>query len=330
MLPFPLQPFGGLVALLAPGGGMPVRLRQFGDVDDGGHVVAPHRPCGLLEGAVEGGVVPPVHAVDADPALLAVRRAAAVCRAVAEALEDGRDVALGELQDVRDRDAVAVVPDGEEHRHLHDGDGVDRFPEGPFGAGGVADGAEGDLVAAVAPAPGAQGGHPAVELRGEREPDQARHLRRRRREVGRGIHPVELGAPPAVGVQQPRGVMPGHVPPAEPGLGFGVGVGVELRKELLRGHPPQGEHQGLVAVIAGAEVARAEGVGQGHLGHFLAVAEDAELGLAGEDLLAGDDAEEAAEPGGAVVPEDGGPIRERDGGKRRFGLHGRGPLSPSL
>ena len=323
MLPFPLEALGGFVALLAPGGGMPVRLRQFGDMDDGGHVVAPHRPCGLLEGAVERRVVPPVHAVDADPALLAV------FRAVAEALEDDRDVALGELQLVGHRDAVAVVPDRQEHRRLHDGDGVDRFPESPFGAGGVADGAEGDLVAAVAPAPGAQVRPPAVELRGEGEPDQARHLRRRRREVGRRVYPFELVAPLAVGVHEPRGVVPRHVAPPEPGLGVGVGVGVELREELLRGDQPQGQHQRLVPVIARPEIAGAEGAGQGDLRRFLAVAEDAEFGFPRKDLLAGDDAEETAEPRGAVVLEDGGPVRECGGGKRRFFLHGRGPFFPA-
>jgi hypothetical protein len=85
-----------------------------------------------------------------------------------------------------------------------------------------------------------------------------------------------------------------------------VGVGVELGEELLDRCHAQGEHRRLVAVVARAHVAGAHGASHRHLRHFLAVAEDAELGLAGEHFLAADEAHLAAAVGPAVIAGDRG------------------------
>ena len=83
-----------------------------------------------------------------------------------------------------------------------------------------------------------------------------------------------------------------------------VGVGVELGKELLQGEQIERHHPGLVAVVAGAPVPFVEGVGDGELGEFLAVAENAELGFAGEHLAPPDDGRLARAVTQAVIRDD--------------------------
>src|SRR5262245_10653960 len=82
------------------------------------------------------------------------------------------------------------------------------------------------------------------------------------------------------------------------------GLGVELREVLRERGRADGEHEGLVAVVAAAPVTLAEGPGHGQLRHFLAVAEDAELGLARQHLAAADEADLPAAEGDAVVVDD--------------------------
>ena len=98
--------------------------------------------------------------------------------------------------------------------------------------------------------------------------------------------------------------MGGHRAAGGAGLALEIGVGVELGEELLHGEQAEGHHEGLVTVVAGAEVAGAEGPRQGDLGDLLAVAEDAELGLAGEHLPPADQARLPALESDAVVAED--------------------------
>ncbi|SRR5260221_6233145 len=82
-----------------------------------------------------------------------------------------------------------------------------------------------------------------------------------------------------------------------------VGMGIELGEVFVEGGRADGEHEGLVAVVAGPPVAAAEGAGHGQLRHLLAVAEDAELGLAGQHFLAADEAHLPAAEGNPVVLE---------------------------
>jgi hypothetical protein len=61
-----------------------------------------------------------------------------------------------------------------------------------------------------------------------------------------------------------------------------IGVGVELGKKSLDVDYAEGEHPGLVAVVAGAPIAFLEGARDGKLGDFFAIAEDAKFGFAAE------------------------------------------------
>ena len=86
-------------------------------------------------------IIPPLNGVDVKP----------ISR-IGIALETGQErgkILLGDLQFIGDGYAVAVIPNGDNGRGAQHADGVDRFPEQTFGAGGVADGAEGDFVAAA-------------------------------------------------------------------------------------------------------------------------------------------------------------------------------------
>lgn len=64
-----------------------------------------------------------------------------------------------------------------------------------------------------------------------------------------------------------------------------IGVGIELREPLLHGEFTDRQHEGHVAVITTAPIALAELFGHAHLGQFLAIAEDPELGFSGQYLF---------------------------------------------
>ena len=80
-----------------------------------------------------------------------------------------------------------------------------------------------------------------------------------------------------------------------------VRVAVELGEELPEVDDAEGEHPGLVAVIARAPVALLEGAREGELRHFLAVAEYAELGFARQHFLAPDYRRETGGEGQLVI-----------------------------
>ena len=62
------------------------------------------------------------------------------------------------------------------------------------------------------------------------------------------------------------------------GLALDLGVGVDLGEVLLPGEEPQRHHQRLVAVVAAAPVALAEGAGEGDLSDLLGRSEPIEPG----------------------------------------------------
>ena len=128
-----------------------------------------------------------------------------------------------------------------------------------------------------------------------------RHLRGSGRHVGGGVEALHLVEPVAILIDQARGKMAVHVAPAGVGFKGRVGMRVKLREELLKREQVQGEHPGLVAVIARAPVAFLKSMGDGELGQFLAVAEDAELGFAGQHLAPADDGRLARAVSQAVI-----------------------------
>ncbi len=79
--------------------------------------------------------------------------------------------------------------------------------------------------------------------------------------------------------------MPVHRATGGGGLEFDIGMGIELREELAHIGHSRSEHEGLIAVVSGAEVSFAERARHGKLGNLLAIAEDSELRLAGQHLL---------------------------------------------
>ena len=248
-------------------------------------------------GHAQGRIVPAGDGVEIEPGAAAF--------GVAETLEHLGDVALGHLELVRHRDAVAVVPDREQHRRLQHAHRVDRLPEHAFGAAGVADGAERHLVAVIGEA-AAQLAQPfaqAIDLRRPRQTHQPRHLRRRRRQIGGRVVALDQVLPGAVGPQHAGGEVAGHRAAAERRLRFEVGVGVELGEELAHRHRAQRQHEGLIAVVARPDVASAEGIGHRQLGHLLAVAEDPELGAPGEHLGATQNADVPAADADPIVAQ---------------------------
>ena len=286
-----------LVPFVGAGGRVPLRLRQLGDVDDRRDVLPPHPFGGLQIGLAEGRVVPAACPVEVDPV-----------RHPLVALEAGEhlgEAALGELVLDRHRDAVAVVPDREQHRRLHHGGGVDRLPEEAFGARGVADRAEGDLVAPPREVREVGEVGPAAEdARGVAEADQTWHLRGGRGDVGGGVRQAGEVEPLAGRVEEAGGEVGVHLPPGRARLALRIRVGVELCEVLFEGEGPDREHEGLVAVVARAPVAGAEGPGHRELRDLLAVAEDPELRLAGEHLAAAEVARLPRQVPEPVVVED--------------------------
>jgi hypothetical protein len=73
-------------------------------------------------------------------------------------------------------------------------------------------------------------------------------------------------------------------------VGRHIGVSIQLGKKFLDVAHPQYKGQGLVSIVAGAKIAWLVTFRQGNLGHFLAVAKDAELGFAAEDFTTADQA----------------------------------------
>lgn len=276
---------------------MALRLRALDHVDQRRDVLGAGRGRGAVVRLGQGGVVPGADRVEVEPV-------AAAWRAL-EPLEHRRQVLARDLVGVGHRDPVAIVPDRDDRRPAEHADGVDALPEQPFGAGGIADGAPGDLAAAARERRQAgQRRQLAIEARGIRQPDEARHLGAGRRDVRRRVGHRREVAPATVAVKRPRAEVGVHHAAGRRGVGLGVGVGVQLGEELVDGAHAEREDQGLVAVVAGADVPRREEPGQGHLRHFLAIAEDAELRLAAHHLAPSDQAGLAALVRQPVVADD--------------------------
>src|SRR6058998_610559 len=88
-------------------------------------------------------------------------------------------------------------------------------------------------------------------------------------------------------------------------------------------------HERLVAVVAGAPVARAERFGHGDVGDLLAVAKDAERGVAAQHLGPADDACATAAVGQPVIGDHGFGGEGEFGAAKRF-RHSRPPGGRNL
>jgi hypothetical protein len=82
-------------------------------------------------------------------------------------------------------------------------------------------------------------------------------------------------------------------------------MSVKLSKELIQRQDSEGEHERLIAIVAGTEVSFPECMSEGYLSDFLAVAKNPEFGLSGENLLPGNNACPPAAVDNAVVLKDG-------------------------
>ncbi len=294
---------------------MALRLGEFGDMHKGRHLLGAGDFGSLAVGQEQGGVIPAADGVD-------VEAVAALSGRAAEALEQLGDVFLGDLVLVGDRDAVAIIINGDDGGDAQHADRINRFPKQAFGGGSVADGGEDDLLAIFRELGEAgQLVYLAIELGGIGQANGARHLRGGRRDI-RGR--VGLGGqvlPVALLVQAAGAEMGVHHPPGGSRIGGGVGMSVKLGEKLLQGGHPSGQGQGLVAVIARAPIAGLESVGHGDLRQLLAVAEDAELGLAAHHFTAADQAGLAAAVNQAVIVDDllGGDLQVGESGRDQVG-----------
>ena len=217
------------------------------------------------------------------------------------------DAGFGGLEFHRHRNAVAIIPYGDGQRYLHDGSGVDGFPEDAFRGAGIANGAEADLLALVGE--GRLVGQLfviPVFAGGLGQPEGAAHLSGGAGNVGRNIIEVLMFGPVALFVDQLGGEVVVHLPAAGERVIFGIGI--ELREEFLDGGEAHCQHHRLVAVIAGPPVTFAENLGKDYLGQFLAIAGNAEFGLPGKHLLSGQQAGLPADATDLEVLQNGFPL----------------------
>src|SRR2546425_3361601 len=302
---FPAEALLRFVSFVAAAGGVALWLRALDHVDERGHVVAAHEGDDVGVRIDERRVVPPLDHTDLETRGQGPRcaRRSAVAPHPGER---GGDRALRRLDLARDRDAEAVVPDRQGHRDLQHRGCVHDLPEDSLARSGIADRPERDLVAADGEVlhPSAEIGAQPVELRAIREAEQPCHLAPDGRDVRRGVLHRDLWQPPAVLVEEARRKVAWHLPSGGCELELRIGRGVELREELRQiGHDGR-EHERLVAVVAGTPIAVSEEFRECQLRDLLAVAEDAEAGLAGEDFTPPDHARRAAADRESVVRDD--------------------------
>ena len=149
---------------------MSLRLRHLGDMNDGRHVLHAHDRRGVNVRFTQRGIIPALDRIHVESLLL--------LRIALKSFQQLGEIALRDLELIRDGDAIAVVPDGDEHRHLQHAPRIDRLPEHPLGAAGIADRAPGDLVAVSGKLRHRlQLVELAIQLRGPGQSDQSRHLR---------------------------------------------------------------------------------------------------------------------------------------------------------
>ena len=266
-----------LVALVRAARRMPLRLGHLGHMDDRWDVLAAGAIGRELVNVTARDVIVAFHGVEVDarPAVLP-----------AEPFEHRRDRALRCLELVRHRNPVAVVPDRDDQRDLQDARGVQALPEDPLARAGVPDRGEADLLAAAREAASDRtcGRRFAVQPRRPGQPDRARHLRADRGKLGRGLPGGEQILPPPSFVERARREVAEHLAPCRVRVAHDVRVGVELREVLREIRQADGEHEGLVPVVARPPIARPERARHAELGDLFALPGDAKGRVPHQDL----------------------------------------------
>ena len=297
----PRQPLRRLVTLVRSAGAVALRLGALLDMDEHGHMAFPTDADRPLIGQQKGRIVPGAHLEDDDAPSGQLRfgfgegNATIPCptgfRPVGHARQRLRNAFAGRLELLRNRDAIAVVPHTHAERNAQDRRRIHGLPEHALRRRRVADGAESDLIAALREALGLESGllqrlaKGAVMLARMGQAQQTWHLARSGGQVNRTVRLLGVVEEVAIRSHQSRAEMAVHLTACRHGLAGGVGVGVQLGEILLDRQQAGGHHQRLIPVVSAAEVARLELAGEGQLSHLLAISEDAELGLAGQDLL---------------------------------------------
>ena len=252
--------------------GVPLRLRHLGYVNDRGDVVAASALDRDLVDVDARHVVVTLHGVE-------VQSRSALL--TPEALEHRRDRALRRLELVRHRDAIPVVPDGDDERDLQHTGRVEAFPEHALARACVPDGGEADFLSVVRETARdrARGGRFAVQLRCPGQADRPGHLRADRGKLGRGLPRSEKVLPFPAFVERPRREVAQHLATRRVRVADDVWVGVELREVLGEIGQSDREHERLVAVIPRPPVTRSERVRHPELGDLLALAGYAKRGV---------------------------------------------------
>ena len=275
---FPIEALLAFVAFVGARGGMSLRLGSFLDMENGRAVGLAHRFDGYGEELYETGIVPCFTGVDIYPTPFVV------------GLEPGqhlRDTAFGGLDAGGHRDAVAVVPYENGEGCLGYARRVDDLPKRALGGACVADGTEANLLAVARETLFIlQFRADAVVFGGQGKPQGAAHLAAGAGNIRGDVIVVDVVCPlTALFVYERGGIVVVHL--AATGEGVVLRIGIQLGEVRLHRSHPKGEHEGLVAVIPGPEVARTENPGERDLWDFLPVPGHPEFCFAGQDLLAG-------------------------------------------
>gem|GEM_PF-4477028 len=204
-----------------------------------------------------------------------------------KALGDFGDIGFGDLVFDGYGDSVAVIPDAESCRNLHDACGVERFPKRAFGQTGIARGDEGHFIALIGQLGERVQFRTVSEFfRSQGKAESSPHLAGNAADIRGDVVSLGKGQPIAIGIDKRGGEVIVKLTPSRKGIVLGITV--EMSKEVLDIANAQGKHPCLVAVISGAEVALLEVACQDDLWHFLALAGDGKVCFAGQHLASGE------------------------------------------
>ena len=214
--------------------------------------------CGSLIGGDKRGVIPTLHAEN-DQTIGALFHFHAAQRS--------RNRSFGRLILLRYADAVTIVPHIHEHGHFKHAGRVHGFPEQAFRCARIADGPDGNLIAATRKTwfIGCDLIHLAVKLGGLGQSQQAGHLPSRRTDIGRAVELPHVVHPSAVIVEEAGGKVPSHLSSCRSGFALDVSIRIQCSEVLFDVQQPFGHHQGLVSVVTGTPIPIADDFGQSNL-----------------------------------------------------------------
>ena len=273
---------------------MPLGLGHFGDVKKHRHVFLSGQCHAFLVGFDQAFVVPRflVEDMNAPFAFLFDLHPA----------EGFRDAALRGLEFLGHADAVTIVPNRHRQGHLQYGSSIHGFPEMAFAGAGIANGAEGHLIALIAEFfEILQSLFIAEDFRCQGKSQQSWHLACCWRDVGRRVLLFGQVFPVALFIEAAAGKVVVHHAPAIVGVGRDIGIAVKLAEKAFEAHHAGSQHKGLVAVISRSPVAIFKRLCHGQLGHLFSIAKYAKFGLTRQHLAPAQQAGLAALVGNAVI-----------------------------